>query len=176
VRRTTGAATLAGAVAMVLTGCDGGRPAAQFAPDLPPGAGYRVAGADLAVWTGTPCSDVTRITVRLDSGSADSTATVWEAAEPSAVERFSLERPPAGFEVAEPFPPDADWREAATVSLLLDGGDAAWSSVVDVADVVEGSGGHDPSTYLFDDLGWYDEEAVAAGNGTSFLTVCTPEP
>jgi hypothetical protein len=52
----------------------------------------------------------------------------------------------------------------------------AWGSVVDLADVVNGSAEHRPQTYLFDDLGWKSPADVAAQNAESFLTVCTPAP
>lgn len=162
------------AVLGVLTGCEG---RAQFAPSLPSAAGYRADAGALDIWTGTPCEGITRATVTYDAGTEDRARLVLEAPGPGVtVEHLDPADPDPGFTVVEALPEGFDWAEAETVSLLLDGGEARWSSVVDVAEVVDGSPDHPRGSYLFDDVGWLDEEGVADGNGSTFLTVCTPDP
>lgn len=171
--RGTHRVLVAGAL-VVLAGCDG---QAQFAPSLPPAAGYRADAGALDIWTGTPCEGITRATVTYDAGSDDRVRLVLEAPEPGlTVEHLDPADPDPRFTVVEPLPDGFDWTDAETVGLLLDGGEARWSSVAEVDTIREESSDHPADTYLFDEIGWLDADGVERGNGSTFLTVCTSDP
>ncbi|MGH1565683.1 hypothetical protein [Mumia sp. DW29H23] len=172
-RRLAVAAALALGV-VTIAACDGDAP---FAPSLPSAAGYRDDAGALAIWTGTPCTGVTRVALTFTTTDDERVRLVLRAQEPGVtVERLDLARPDPAFTVDEALPAGFDWRDAERISLLMDASEPSWSSTVAVADVVDGSPDHGAGTYLFDDLGWKDQDDVRAENGSSFLTLCTPDP
>jgi hypothetical protein len=157
---------------------------AQFAPSLPAAAGFRVDAGVLKLWTGTPCSGVTGLTITFDSGTKQSTQQVWTAPPPGVqLERMDLVSSPGGaapdtggaLRVQKPLPTGYDWTKAATLVFYLNGPKANGAGV-DVAQVLRESAGHPPGSYLFGDRGWMDAPEVQRENKTSFLTVCTPDP
>ncbi|KAA1420142.1 hypothetical protein FE697_018990 [Mumia zhuanghuii] len=157
-----------------LSGCDD---EAQFAPSLPSAAGYRDDGGALRIWTGTPCEGVTRVALTFAGPGDERARLVLRAPSPGVtVEHLDPAAPDAAFEPEESLPDGYDWRTADTISLVIDGAEPAWGSVVGVDQVVVESPDHPEDSFLFDDLGWKDPTAVDAENGTSFLTVCTPDP
>lgn len=177
----------------LFTGCrssddDGWHPDAQFAPSLRPAFGARVTGGELQLWTGSPCVGVTRLSVVFDlatSGSAETVWTVPRGATTSSrgangsgvtVERFTLGMAPEGLTVSEPLSAGYDWRSAATAHLLVDGPPVTWGSSVELAEVTKNSAAHPDDTYYFQDVGWLDPAQVAAQDGKTFLTTCTPDP
>ncbi|WP_370614130.1 hypothetical protein [Mumia sp. Pv 4-285] len=174
IRRASAACTAAVAALLLLSGCDDGD--AQFAPPLPSGAGYRDDGGALRIWTGTPCQGVTRVALTFAGPGNDRARLVLTAAAPGVtVEHLDLAAPDPALTVVEALPAGYDWRDADTVNLVIDAAEPAWGSVVDVDDVVAGSPEHPGSTFLFDDLGWKDRADVDAENGSSFVTVCSPD-
>lgn len=166
------------AAAGVIAGCDDDAdwdPQAQFAPPLRPAFGARVVDGELWFWTGTPCHDVTEITVWFDPGTAERESRVLAAPEPGVtLERFRPTGHNPGFTVEEELPGEFDWREAESVTFLLEGTDWYWSASNDIDEVVDASDDYSEDAYLFQHVGWLDADAVAARNGESFLTPCTP--
>jgi hypothetical protein len=157
---------------------------AQFAPTLPPEAGFRVDDGVLKVWTGTPCLGVTGLTLIFDVGSQQSTQQRWTAPQPGVpVERMDLLRTTGGsspdtgggLQVQKPLPADYDWTKAGTMDFSVDG-PKAWGAKVDVSQVLRESAQHPPGSYLFGQSGWMDASDVQRENRKSFVTVCTPDP
>ncbi len=168
-------------VAAVTAACD---TKAQFAPSLPPAAGFRVDDGVLKLWTGTPCEGVTGLTLIFDSGTQQSTEQMWTAPRPGVqVERMDLLRTAGGsvpdtgggLQVRKPLPADYDWTKAAWLNFSVDGPKANGARV-DVAQVLRESPQHPPGSYLFGQRGWMDGADVQRENKKSFLTVCTPDP
>lgn len=157
---------------------------AQFAPSLPVEAGFRVDDGVLKLWTGTPCAGVTGLRVIFDTGTQESAQQEWTAARPGVLlERMDLVATggasspdtAGGLEVTAPLPPGYDWTKAGALNLSVDG-PSAYGARVDVAQVLRESPQHPPGSYLFGGRGWMDASAVHRENGTSFLTICTPDP
>lgn len=168
-------------MAAVTAACD---TTAQFAPSLPPAAGFRVDDGVLKLWTGTPCEGVTRLTLIFDAGTQQSTEQVWTAPRPGVlVERMDLLRTAGGsapdtggpLQVQQPLPADYDWTKADSLNFSVDG-PKAYGARVDVTQIVRESAQHSPESYLFGRRGWMDAPEVQRENQKSFLTVCTPDP
>ncbi|MEV4622743.1 hypothetical protein AB0J74_29020 [Asanoa sp. NPDC049573] len=165
-------------VATVTGGCD---TKAQFAPSLPPAAGFRVDDGVLKLWTGTPCAGVTGLRLIFDSGTQKSTEQVWTAPRPGVVlERMDLlstdgPSPGGPLQVQKPLPADYDWTKAGSINFSVDG-PKAFGARVDVAQVLRESAQHPSGSYLFGQRGWMDASDVQRENTKSFLTVCTPDP
>jgi len=157
---------------------------AQFAPSLPPAAGFRVDDGVLKLWTGTPCLGVTGLRLIFDVGSGQSTEQRWTAPQPGVpVERMDLLRtsgepfPYTGeaLQVQKPLPADYDWTRAGWLNFSVDGPKANGARV-DVGQVLRESAQHPSGSYLFGQRGWMDASDVQRENKKSFLTVCTPDP
>jgi len=153
---------------------------AQFAPSLPPAAGFRVDDGVLKLWTGTPCSGVTGVTLIFDSGTKRSAQQTWSAPRPGVdLERMDLlgSTPDSTepLQVKKPLPADYDWTKAESIVFSVDGPKANGARV-DVGQVLNESAQHPPESYLFGKQGWLDAADVQRENGKSFLTVCTPDP
>ncbi len=153
---------------------------AQFAPSLPPEAGFRVDGGVLKLWTGTPCEGVTGLRLTFDSGTRNSTEQVWAAPKPGVrVERLALLGGSAadagGLQVRTPLPAAYDWTKAGSVNIAVDG-PKAFGAKADLAQVLRESAGHPAGSYLFGRSGWMEAADVQRENRKSFLTVCTPDP
>ncbi|MFI6043893.1 hypothetical protein ACIA8C_19850 [Nocardia sp. NPDC051321] len=168
-------------LAAVTAACD---TKAQFAPSLPPAAGFRVDDGVLKLWTGTVCDGVTGLTLIFDSGTQQSTEQVWTAPRPGVpVERMDLLRttgPPApdsggSLQVQKPLPADYDWTKAGSLNFSVDG-PKAYGARVDVAQILRESARHPSGSYLFGQRGWMDASDVQRENQKSFLTICTPDP
>jgi hypothetical protein len=177
-RRVACAALL---VAAVTAACDS---KAQFAPSLPPAAGFRVDDGVLKLWTGTPCEGVTGLRLIFDSGTQESAEQAWTAPRPGVpVERMDLLRTAGGsspdtgegLQVQKPLPADYDWTKAGWLNFSVDGPKANGARV-DVAQVLRESAQHPSGSYLFGQRGWMDASDVQRENQKSFLTVCTPDP
>jgi len=54
--------------------------------------------------------------------------------------------------------------------------EAGWGAVADVARILRESPQHPAGSYLFGAIGWKDAADVRREDGTSFLTLCTPDP
>ncbi|GAB3892534.1 hypothetical protein GCM10029964_067490 [Kibdelosporangium lantanae] len=157
---------------------------AQFAPSLPPAAGFRIDNGVLKLWTGTPCPGVTGMTLIFDVGTSESTHQRWTAPKPGVLlERMDLLRtsgepfPYTGdpLQVQEPLPRGYDWTKAGWLNFSVDG-PTANGARVDVAQVLRESAQHPPASYLFGSRGWMDPSDVQRENRKSFLTICTPDP
>ncbi|EME52427.1 hypothetical protein H074_33009 [Amycolatopsis decaplanina DSM 44594] len=167
-------------VVAVTAACD---TKAQFAPSLPPEAGFRVDDGVLKLWTGTPCEGVTGLRLTFDSGTKESTEQVWTAPRPGVrVEHLDLlktagETSPdtGGLQVRTPLPADYDWTKAGSITFTVDG-PKAYGAKADVAQVLRESAGRPAGSYLFGRSGWMDASDVQRENRKSFLTVCTPDP
>ncbi|WP_037312222.1 hypothetical protein [Amycolatopsis orientalis] len=176
-RRVVCAAVL---VAAVTGACD---TRAQFAPSLPPEAGFRVDDGVLKLWTGTPCEGVTGLRLTFDSGAKESTEQMWTAPRPGVrVERLDLlttsgesSVDTSGLQVRTPLPAEYDWTKAGSVSIAVDG-PKAYGAKADVTQVLRESARHPAGSYLFGRSGWLDAAGVQRENRKSFLTVCTPDP
>jgi len=151
-----------------------------FGPDpraasLPPVFGARLTDGQLRLWTGTPCAEVSRVTIYFSPGGAELVL------EPPAgrwadVEYLALDGPYPQLNVAAPLPAGFDWRTAEQVDLWLDSPKGVGSTPTNLAEIVEGSDRHPDDTYYFQGIGWLNSGQVAERNGTSLLTVCTPDP
>jgi hypothetical protein len=168
-------------VVAVAAACD---TEAQFAPSLPPVAGFRVDDGVLKLWTGTPCDGVTGLTLIFDSGTSESAEQRWTAPRPGVlVERMDLLRIDGGpspdtggpLQVQTPLPEDYDWTNADSIAFSVDGPKANGARV-DVPQVLRESDQHPSGSYLFGQRGWMDASDVQRENQKSFLTVCTPDP
>ncbi|MFJ8912629.1 hypothetical protein [Amycolatopsis sp. NPDC102389] len=165
-------------VVAVTAACD---TKAQFAPSLPPEAGFRVDDGVLKLWTGTPCEGVTGLRLTFDSGTQASTEQVWTAPRPGVrVERLDLLGvsflDTAGpLQVRTPLPAGYDWTKAGSITVTVDG-PKAYGAKADVAQVLRESASHPSGSYLFGRSGWLDASDVQRENRKSFLTVCTPDP
>jgi hypothetical protein len=164
-------------VVSVAAACD---TEAQFAPSLPPAAGFRVDDGVLKLWTGTPCRGVTGVTLIFDSGTEKSTEQRWSAPRPGvALERMDLlgTAPDSAepLEVEKPLPADYDWTKADSIVFSVDG-PKAYGARVDVDQVLNESAQHPSGSYLFGQTGWLDASDVQRENKKSFLTICTPDP
>ncbi|WP_069164712.1 hypothetical protein [Nocardia altamirensis] len=157
---------------------------AQFAPSLPPAAGFRVDDGVLKLWTGTPCAGVTGLTLIFDVGTKESTTQEWTAPRPGVpVERMDLLRVTGGstpdadgsLRVQQPLPAGYDWTKAEWLNFSVDG-PTAYGARVDVTRVLRESAEHSSENYLFGQSGWMDASDVQRENRKSFLTVCTPDP
>ena len=176
--RAACAALLVTAMASVTAACD---TEAQFAPPLPPAAGFRVDDGVLKLWTGTPCLGVTGLTLIFDVGTGHSTEQRWTAPQPGVpVERMDLLRTAggsspengAGLQVQKTLPVDYDWTKADSITFYVNGPKANGAKV-DVARVLRESAEHPSGSYLFGQRGWLDATDVQRENQKSFLTVCT---
>jgi hypothetical protein len=173
--RALAAATL---VVVLLAACDGGddwNPDAQFAPSLRPAFGARVTDGQLQIWTGSRCDDVTRLALAFEPDRAELVLTA-PAERPATIEYLTLGGPYPGLKVSDPLPENFDWRNAESVRISVYGGGDSWGSYVDIADVVESSDQHPNDTYFFEGVGWLNPAEVAAQNGKTFLSTCTPDP
>lgn len=168
-------------VAAVTGACD---TKAQFAPSLPPAAGFRVDDGVLKLWTGTPCEGVVRLRLTFDSGTQQSTEQVWTAPRPGVrVERLDLLRTGGGsspdgggpLQVQTALPAGYDWTKAGSIAVAVDGPKANGAKA-DVAQVLRESAQHPAGSFLFGQRGWMDASDVQRENRKSFLTVCTPDP
>jgi hypothetical protein len=180
-RRSLRVACAALLLAAVAAACD---TPAQFAPSLPPAAGFRVDDGVLKLWTGTPCNGVIRLRLIFDTGTKESTEQVWTAPQPGVtVDRMDLltttggSSPDTGgpLQVEKPLPTGYDWTKAGAINFSVDGPEA-FGARVDIAQVLRESAAHPAGSYLFGPLGWMDESDVQRENQKSFLTVCTPDP
>ncbi|MFD6162359.1 hypothetical protein ACFWF7_39320 [Nocardia sp. NPDC060256] len=168
-------------LAAVTAACD---TKAQFAPSLPPAAGFRVDDGVLKLWTGTPCDGVTRLTLIFDSGTKQSAEQTWTAPRPGVpVERMDLLRTAGGsapdtggpLQVQQLLPADYDWTKAGSLNFSVDG-PKAYGARVDVAQVLRESAQHPSGSYLFGKRGWLDAPEVQRENQKSFLAICTSDP
>jgi hypothetical protein len=168
-------------VASATAACD---TEAQYAPSLPPAAGFRVDDGVLKLWTGTPCRGVTGMRLIFDSGTEKSTQQVWSAPRPGvSLERMDLletaqgSAPDSGgpLQVEKSLPEDYDWTKAASIHFSVDG-PRAYGARVDVDTVLTESAQHPSQSYLFGQTGWMDASDVRRENRKSFLTICTPDP
>ncbi|PPK70417.1 hypothetical protein V5P93_000702 [Actinokineospora auranticolor] len=164
-------------VAATLAACE---TKAQFAPSLPPAAGFRVDDGVLKLWTGTPCQGVTGITLIFDTGTAKSTEQTWTAPPPGVLlEHMDLlgtkEPTTTPLEVQTPLPTTYDWTKADSLNFAVSGPPANGARLT-IPQVLVESPQHPPNTYLFGQRGWMNAADVQRENGKSFLTVCTPDP
>ena len=152
---------------------------APFAPSLRPAFGVRVASGKLQFWLGTPCSAVTNVVITFDPFK-DNEAELQLAPAPGfapEVDRLVVGGPYPGLTVSTPLPAGFDWRSAKEVMLGVHTlGVDGWGSTSQLSEVVNGSAQHPDDSYWFQDVGWLNPAEVAAQNGKTFLTTCTPDP
>lgn len=169
-RRACTVIAIAAAVASCVTACPPRR-----ATSLPVTFGARVTDGQLRISTGSPCTEVTRVTVSFPGSEAELVL------EPPTgrfadVEFVSVDGPNDGLETVYPLPADFDWRSAKSIALSVYAADALRPETVAIADLVEESGAHPADAYLFAGQGWLEPGEVEAGDGKEFLATCTPDP
>ncbi|MGU3499833.1 hypothetical protein [Mycobacterium sp. C31M] len=145
-------------------------------PSLPPVFGARVTDGRLQLSTGTPCQNVSRIVVNFNPGSA---RLILEPAQGASadVETLTIGGPYPGMEIVEDLPVGFDWKAEQQVLMTVDSEPAgAGATPTSIAELTAGSGDHPADSYYFEGVGWLGPAEVAEGNGTSLLTVCTPDP
>lgn len=164
-----------------ISGCDVSDRLEPWESSLPTAFGARVTDGQLQIWTGTPCSQVDRVSVNFYRDDAKLVlkpqAGTW-----AEVEHFPLNGPYGGLEVVEPLPADFDWLTAKEISLTVDSSSrlgavpVGVAEITSIAEVVDNSADHPDDSYYFQDIGWLNPAQVAEQNRTSLLTVCTPDP
>ncbi|MBM7776535.1 hypothetical protein JOD54_006739 [Actinokineospora baliensis] len=161
---------------MLISSCDTKAP---FAPSLPTAAGFRVDNGILKLWTGTPCNNVTGITLTLDSGTPQSTDQTWSTPHPGvSLEHMPLlgaPTPSTPLEVRTPLPTTYDWTKATTLTLYLTAPNTH-AARADIPQLLRESPQHPPDAYLFGAQGWLTPADVTRENQKTFLTICTPDP
>lgn len=146
------------------------------AASLPPVFGARVTDGQLRLWTGAPCSRVSRVVVNFSPGSARLILEPPEGQRPG-VEFLTIGGPYPGLDVIEELPAGFDWGAEQEVALSVESVPAgAGSTPVDITEVVEHSAEHSADTYYFGGIGWRDTAQIAEENRASLLTLCTPDP
>jgi hypothetical protein len=167
--------------AALLAACDRGgwEKTAPVAPSLRPAFGARVTAGELRIWTGSPCVAATRVDLTFDPFQDDHAELVLGPPPGLApdVEHLVLGGPYRGLAVTTPLPAGFDWRNAESMMFNVDritGG--GWGSTAQIAEIVKGSAEHPDDTYWFQDVGWLNPGEVAAQNGKTFLTTCSPDP
>lgn len=152
---------------------------APFAPSLRPAFGVRVTDGNLQFWLGTSCSAVTNVLFTFDPYKGDEARLELAPAPGFApdIDRLTLGGPYRGLTVSTPLPAGFDWRSANEVMLGVHTlGEDGWGSTSQLSEVVKGSAEHTADFYWFQDVGWLNPAEVAAQNGKTFLTTCTPDP
>ncbi|WP_203727774.1 hypothetical protein [Paractinoplanes durhamensis] len=138
----------------------------------------------LKLWTGTPCSGVTAVTLIFETAGQGDQDQVWRAPKPGVtVERMDLLKTAGGsapdtggpLQVQKPLPTDFDWTKATSIVFYVSG-PTANGAREDVAQLLRESPNHPSDSYLFGQQGWMNEADVQRENKKSFLTVCTPDP
>ncbi|MCV7284326.1 hypothetical protein H7J87_03190 [Mycolicibacterium wolinskyi] len=168
-------------VAAAVTACGGNddwSPSAQFAPSLQPAFGARVTDGQLRIWTGSPCTGVTRLALTFNPDQADRADLVLTSPtnEGAHVEHLTLGGPYPGLEISEPLPDGFDWRSARSLRMVISASRDGWGSTSDLTQVVTGSTQHGTDAYWFQDIGWLTAADVAAQDGKTFLATCTSDP
>jgi hypothetical protein len=160
----------------VVTACD---PLGR--PSLEPAFGARDLDGRLGIWTGAPCHDVIELGLTFDPNKEDRRAEFLMNAPNGVgvdVDHFTLGEPVPGLTVTTPLAPDFDWRQAESVRIsVIDSRETGgWGTTTKIAEVVEGSAEHPEDTYWFQAVGWLNPTEVAAQDGKTFLSTCTPSP
>lgn len=164
-------------VLLTLTGCDDdkGWDPPPGAPSLLPVWGARETDGKLKIWTGSPCTGITTISLGYNMGGSE-LRLMSVRPDGADVEYLTLGGPYPGFRVTESWPADTDWRRADQLVLQVDGKGVTFGSGSRVSEIVDGSPDHPPDTFWFDGVGWLTSADVAAKDGKDFAAVCTPNP
>jgi hypothetical protein len=163
-------------VAAVTEDDDDWDPDAQFAPSLRPAFGARADGDALVFTTGAPCPAVRAMRVTFDPASDDRVVLDLAADAPVDLTTFDPTGGDAVLRPTDPVPEGFDWREHETATFVLTDPQVGYGSTVDLGAVVEGSPEHAADTFWFQDVGWLDPAQLAAEDGESFLSTCSPDP
>jgi hypothetical protein len=161
------------------TGCDSwgreGYDPPPGAPSLLPAWGARETNGQLRIWLGTPCSGITEIALTHGFAGPELVLVSTDPAGAN-VEHLTLGGPYPGLRAIAEWPAGTDWRSADQLLLQTDGVGAHFGASSKVSDIVAGSSSHAEDTYWFEGLGWLTPADVAAQNGKTFATFCTPNP
>lgn len=170
IRPALAALLTAGAVAGCgLTGPD------PEATSLPPVFGARVTDGQLRLWTGTPCTQVSRVVVLFSPDGGRLTLEPPDGRRTD-IEFLTVGGPYPGLDVVEPLPVGFDWRTSQEVTLIVDAPQAVGATPAGLAEIAGSSAAHPEDTFYFEGIGWRNPAQVATENRTSLLTVCTPDP
>ncbi|MCF6387846.1 hypothetical protein L2K20_12775 [Mycobacterium sp. MBM] len=142
---------------------------------LPPVFGARITDGALRLWTGTPCTQVSRVVVLFSPDGARLTLEPPQGRRAD-VEFLTVGGPYPGLDVVEPLPAGFDWRTSREVTLIVDAPQAVGATPIGLAEITRNSAAHPEGSFFFEGVGWLDPAQVAAQNRTSLLTVCTPDP
>lgn len=145
------------------------------APSLPPVFGARITDGQLHFWTGTPCTQVSRVAIAFSPGGAQLVLKP-PANEWAQLEFLTLDGPNPGLNVAQSLPGGFDWHTAKTVDLWMTAQEGAGSTPTNIADIIAGSPEHPDDTYYFQGFGWLNPAQISAMNRKQLLTICTPDP
>jgi hypothetical protein len=94
------------------------------------------------------------------------------------VERLTLGGDYPVVQIAQPLPDGFDRHTEDSLRISAYGvpcGGGLGSST-ELAEVIDGSEQHSVDTYWFQGVEWLDPDDVAARDGKTFLTTCTPDP
>lgn len=173
-RRIVILVSVVGVLVSLVVGCD---PLGR--PSLEPAFGVRVTDGKLAFWTGSGCRDITELGLVFDPYGQDRAEWMLRATDPTGadVEYFTFGDPVPGFEVTEDVPAGFDWRNVKDVRISVTGvSKGGWGTTSYLTDFVTESAEHPDDTYWFQSVGWRNPDEVAAQDGNTFLTTCTPAP
>ena len=166
----------------VMTGCDHApdpywNSHAPGSPSLPRDVGIRVTDGHLDIWTGSPCREVTRIHATFQR--PGTYYYYFDSVDPGGgeLERLRYGEDVPGFTPTRVPEPGFDWRDVERLFfvVLMNDGDGM-DAGSDLQKVFDNSDKHPEDTYYFQHAGWLDPVGVAAEDGKSFLTLCTPDP
>lgn len=174
-RRTGALIAVVVSVAAMLVACDTHGPRQRLGrPSLPVQFGLRVTDGQLRIWTGSPCQDVTWVSLRF----TDDARFVWQPppGEVADVEYLVVNGANPGLDVVETPPQGFTLQNAEFADLTVYAARDELPSRVRIADVVTGSRDHPDDTYYFGAAGWLNAAEVAAQDGETFLAPCSEDP
>ncbi|MEV6358917.1 hypothetical protein [Nocardia asteroides] len=161
------------AATAVLTSCGiFGKDQVDLRPGLPDAFGARITDGELRIWTGSRCVGAERAVVAFEPSHA-ALILVPESGTGTDIEYLTLGSN-TGWKISEPLPPGFEWRKEN--KLYLTQIDAGSGVAADIETIVRESAEHPADTYWFQGVGWLDVDDVAAKDGKTFRSFCSPHP
>lgn len=161
------------AIAAVLTSCGiFGKDQVDLQPGLPDAFGARITDGELRIWTGSRCMGAERAVVAFEP-SHSALILVPASGARTDIEYLTV-GPNPGWEIAKPLPTGFEWRNER--KLYLTQIDTGSGVAADIETIVRDSAAHPADTYWFQGVGWLNPADVAARDGKTFRSFCSPHP
>ncbi|WP_316576318.1 hypothetical protein [Nocardia canadensis] len=161
------------AIAALLTSCGiFGKDQVDLRPGLPDAFGARITDSELRIWTGSRCLGAERAVLAFEP-SHSALILVPASGAGTDIEYLTV-GPNPGWKIAEPLPPGFEWRNER--KLYLTQIDAGSGVAADIETIVRDSAAHPADTYWFQGVGWLNAADVAAQDGKTFRSFCSPHP